>query len=143
MNNLKLKSISISSIVIYLLKVWIFTNIISSFCLIIIEKLTIEEKLNKNFLFQSVFWELAFYITIIGLVLSIPTIIILALLMKMITNNKLIIILVSILLISVTFYFTGSMSMKNTKMIIPLPPFIYSIISAFLILIINFRKNSN
>ncbi|MFY7813640.1 MAG: hypothetical protein ACOVRK_00485 [Chryseobacterium taeanense] len=142
MKILKLRNTSIFSITMYLLQVWIFTNIISSLSLIIIEKLVTGEKLNKNFLFEGVFWELTFYITIIGLVLSIPTIIILGLLIKTVTDNKLIIILASIVLLSITFYFTGSMSLKNTKTLIPLPPIIYSTISSFLILIINFRNRN-
>ena len=65
---------------------------------------------------------------------------ILGLIIKLWTNNKFILILVSIVLVVITFNFTGSMALKNPKTFIPVPSVVYSIVISSLILIIKISK---
>jgi len=140
MNTLKLNTISINTIFFFLLKIWISTNIISAFFFLTINDYA-DGVINYSIiLFKKEFWQDVLFIAVIGLIYSIPAIVILGLIIKLWTNNKLILIFVCILLVIVTFYFTGSMALKHPKEYIPPPSFIYSVIISGLILKIKIQE---
>lgn len=89
MNSLKSQDISNISIVAFILNVWISENVFSAFFLVLTEKLS--EKENSQILkvlSEGVFWEVIFYVTCVGLILSLPTLLILALIMKTLTVTR-------------------------------------------------------
>lgn len=141
MKNLKLNNISVNTIFFFLLKIWFLTNIASAFLFVPINDYHVNDSINATILFEKTFWQGVFFVTFIGLVYSIPAMVILGLIIKIFTHNKLILVLISVLLVVITFYFTGSIALKNTKTYIPTPPIIYSLVVSILILIIKIEKN--
>lgn len=141
MNFFKPQNISNISIIAFVIKICILGNILSAFFLVLTEKLIDRENFQiQQVLSERVFWEVIFYVICIGLTLSIPTLLILGLVMKTFTNNRLILVVITLLLIIITFYCTGSMALKNSKFPIPLPPTIYSVVIALLILTVKLRR---
>ncbi len=95
-------------------------------------------------LFKKEFWQAVLLIVYIGLMYSIPAMLILGLLIKLWTRNKVILAFISVFLVVVTFYCTGSMALKNPKMYIPSPSIIYATVISILILIIKLdRKHTD
>lgn len=137
----KLNNISVNTIFFFLLKIWIFTNIISAFLYLTINDYGVDGVISyKTILSKKEFWQAVFFVFFLGLIYSIPAMLILGFIIKLWTNNKLILALISILLVIGTFYFTGSMALKNPKTYIPTPPFIYSLVISVLILIMPIKK---
>lgn len=142
MNNLKLSSTSINTIFLFLLNIWIFTNIISSFLLLAVNDYFIDRfRNNITIIFEKDFWQDFFRFVLIGLIYSTPAMVILGLIIKLLTNNKYVLAFISIILVIGTFYFAGLMSLKNlTTCDLDPHPIIYSVVISSLILIINIGK---
>lgn len=139
--NLKLNLISGNAIFFFLLKIWILTNSISAFLFLMINDYGINGIVNnETILFKEEFWQAVLFIACMGLVYSIPAMLILGLLIRLWTRNKVILACISILLVVGTFYCTGSMALKNTKMHIPSPSIIYATVISTLILIIKLDR---
>lgn len=143
MDNLTLRNISSKIIVLFLLKIWILTNLISAFIFIAINDYGIDGSvIFSTILFENEFWKSVFLVFFIGLIYSTPAMLILGLIIKLCTYNKLILVILSIFLVIVTFYFTGSMALKNSKIPIPTPSLIYSIVISTLFWIIPLMKKT-
>lgn len=139
--NLKLNLISGNAIFFFLLKIWILTNSISAFLFLMVNDYGINGIVNNGtILFKEEFWQAVLFITCMGLVYSIPAMLILALLIKLWTRNKVILAFISVFLVAGTFYCTGSMALKNPEMYIPSPPIIYAGIISILILIVKLDR---
>ena len=133
MNSSKLSNISIKTIFFFILKLWILTNMISSFLFIAINDYGISESvISFSIISEKVFWKSVFFVFLIGLIYSIPAMIILGLIIKSWTRNKFLLVCVSVFLVILTFFFTGSMGLKDPKIYVPTPPLIYSVIISIL-----------
>ncbi|WP_294275907.1 hypothetical protein [uncultured Chryseobacterium sp.] len=143
--NLKLNLISGNAIFFFLLKIWILTNSISAFLFLMVNDYGINGIVNNGtILFKEEFWQSILLIACIGLICSMPAMLILGLLIKLWTRNKVILAFISVFLVVVTFYCTGSMALKNPKMYIPSPSIIYATVISILILIIKLdRKHTD
>ncbi|MDQ1097849.1 MULTISPECIES: hypothetical protein [Chryseobacterium] len=123
------------------MKIWIFTNSISAFLFVWVNDYGIHGVVNYDtILFKKEFWQAVLFIAMMGLMYSIPAMLILGLLIRLWTRNKVILAFISILLVVGTFYCTGSMALKNPEMHIPSPPIIYAIVTSILVLIIGLDK---
>ncbi|QQQ26916.1 hypothetical protein [Chryseobacterium indoltheticum] len=140
MDNLKLNNISADKVFFFLLKIWIFTNLISAFLFVAINNYGVNGFINYTIFFGKDFWQAVFLVICFGLLYSIPAMIILGLIIKLWTKNKVILILISIVLVIGTFYLTGSIALKKPKIYIPSPSAIYSIVITFFILTVKIKK---
>ena len=144
MKSLKLSGISVNTILFFLLKIWIGTNIISAFFYILINDYNVNEVngvlIYTKLLFTKEFWQAILLVIFYGLIFSSPTMLFLGFIIKLLTNNKLILVFVSVILVFASFYLTGFMALKNSLFYILYPPIIYSVVISSLILIINIGK---
>lgn len=130
------------SISTFILKVWILTCAISTFVHLLFNQFSTNDLLNfQETILNNVFWEAYFFMLLLSLNFSIPTIFILGVTIKLLTDNKFILIITSIICVFVTFYLIGFIDIKNLKRLIFVPPIIYSAIISILIWIIPLIKN--
>lgn len=112
-------------ILIYILKIWILTNIISAISIQII----------NVFQNDTMFWSGFLDILVLGLSFSFPSMLILAAIINSYKIKKIILVIISILLVFSTFYFVGLINLKHIDTL--LYPTIYSLAISCLILIIK------
>jgi hypothetical protein len=92
-------------------------------------------------IFDGAFWEAYFFMLILSLNFSIPTMFILGFIIKLLTDNKFILIITSVICIFITFYLVGFIDVNNLTGLIFVPPIIYSTTISILIWIIPLIKS--
>ncbi|WP_326982456.1 hypothetical protein VUJ46_20090 [Chryseobacterium sp. MYb264] len=123
-----------SSILIYILKLWILTSLFSS---VVFKLIEIPSVGILNFWNRLVAYLI--YGLVLGLANSLPAFIVLGLIVRFWTNNKLKLIITSIILSFVSFYsFHWPFEIDQPKMF--LFPTVYAIVTSCLILIMNIKK---
>lgn len=92
------KSMSNSRIIIFVSKLWIVTNFVASLIIQFYDAKTDNGKFNYEY-----FWGGLFVFFVFGLFSSIPAIVIIGLIMKKITMNKLVLVFTSIIFVFLSF----------------------------------------
>ncbi|PIE50658.1 MAG: hypothetical protein CSA38_02510 [Flavobacteriales bacterium] len=134
-------SIEKTSFLVFVLKLWILTCVISTFVYLILNQYSIGNIVSfKETIFDGVFWESYFFILSISLIFSIPTILVLGIIIKLLTGNKLVLIPISVFLVFISFYLTGFMNSSHLEISNYIPPIIYSAIISILIWIMPLKK---
>ena len=131
-SNNKLKN---SQIIIFILKLWILTNLISALIIQFFD----SENYRNEFNYEYFFGGLLVFI-IFGLFSSFPGLAILGILVKKVTNNKYILSLISILLVFISFLLADFNYIKYKHQL--LYPIIYSIVMVALIWLIKINKKN-
>ena len=115
------------NILIYILKIWILTNVFSA---TIIQLLAFIQN-------DASFWTGALFILVLGLLLSLPGMLILTFVIKKYTHKKLFLIFLSLILVFASFYIFGFSNPKYIRTF--LYPAIYSVVITCLIIV--FKRN--
>ena len=126
MNNTKDKAISNSRIIIYVCKLWILTNFISSLIIQFLDAHNQKGKFNYDY-----FWGGMLVFFVFGLFSSLPAILVIGLIIKKISKNKYILILSSIFFVFISFRLADFNYIKFPSLIIY--PVVYSIVMSVLI----------
>ncbi|WP_378103681.1 hypothetical protein [Chryseobacterium sp. sg2396] len=91
------------SILIFMLKVWILTCVISTFVHLFFNQYSTSYSFNfQETIFDGAFWEAYFFMLIFILNFSIPTMFILGFIIKLLTDNKFILIITSVICVFIT-----------------------------------------
>ncbi|OCK51700.1 hypothetical protein BA768_03020 [Chryseobacterium sp. CBo1] len=134
MNNIK--NHSTYSIAIYILKLWLLTSLVS----IVIFKLIEISSIGISHFWDRLITYLI-YGSVLGLVNSLPAFIVLGLIIKFWTKNKLKLIIIAIPLSFVSFYFFHwPFEIDQPKIFVF--PITYSIVISFLILILKLKNST-
>lgn len=131
-----------TSIIFFILKIWGLTSLISSFIFILINYFLGGINGHGRFL-DELYWYIYVYMItlIISFYYSLSTMLILGLVIKFLTNKKLLLVFISILLVFVTFYLIGFKHYFKEAHIIR-PTYIYSFVISILIWIIPLRTKT-
>lgn len=132
------KNNSTISILIYVLKLWLLTSLLSSITIYFFEVLS-----TGKFDFWHGLIPYMFYAMIFSLPFSIPAFISLGLIIKLCTKNKLILSIVSIVFVFLSIYLFSYLILdydKNFTKLVPISS-IYAIVLSILIFFVDIKKS--
>lgn len=142
MSCLKQDKLSLKSILLFILKLWIFTNLFSAFLNLIFSVVAVDGVWKPDLLWDAHFWKALSFMFFLGLFFSVPAMLLLGFIIKLGAKKRPVLACISVLLVIVTFYFIGFWDLKNTRAAIPSQALVYCVMMLILIFLLPFKSKT-